>query len=228
VSPSTTPPSGRPSGAGPGASSKPPTPKGCPQGDKHREVEAALAAIGGYGAVTADGQQSEQDCAAIIKFQKRFGIRPANGRAGSTTADVARRIKASLTPETRGECRPAAGGMTACVDLTLQTMWLVNGGQVVWGPTVLRSGFKGFSTPTGTYKIFYRSLKEWSNPYEVWMPYWQNFTGGIGFHETVSYLHNGSLGSHGCVNLLRQDAKELWNLIGKGTTVHTFGRRPGT
>jgi len=35
-------------------------------------------------------------------------------------------------------------------------------------------------------------------------------------------------GSHGCVNLLRSDARDLWNLIGYNTTVKTFGRRPGT
>ena len=35
-------------------------------------------------------------------------------------------------------------------------------------------------------------------------------------------------GSHGCVNLLRSDAKELWKLLPYNSTVHTFGRRSGT
>ncbi|WP_240322459.1 L,D-transpeptidase [Micromonospora aurantiaca] len=51
--------------------------------------------------------------------------------------------------------------------------------------------------------------REWSNPYEVWLPYWQQFNGGIGFHETTTYLHNGAIGSHGCVNLLHRDAVRL-------------------
>jgi lipoprotein-anchoring transpeptidase ErfK/SrfK len=200
----------------------------CPQGEKQRQVETALASIGGYGPVTVDGVQSPDDCAAIVKFQKRFGISPANGRAGPTTGDVARRIAASHTAEVRAKCRPAASGMTACIDLTLQTVWVVRNGAVVWGPTVTRTGFRGYATPVGTFKIRYRNIREWSNPYEVWMPYWQNFVGGIGFHQTTTYLHNGSIGSHGCVNLLGSDARALWNLIGNGTTVQTFGRRPGT
>lgn len=201
-------------------------PVACPQGDRQREVETALGQLGGYGAVSVDGLQSPADCAAITAFQQRFGISPANGRAGPTTADVARRIAASHTPEVQARCRPS--GLTACVDLTLQTMWVVRDGAVVWGPTVVRTGFKGHATAVGTYKVNYRNIKEWSNPYEVWLPYWQHFTQGMGFHQTTTYLHDGWRGSHGCVNLLRPDAKELWNLIGHGTTVHTFGRRAGT
>ena len=80
----------------------------------------------------------------------------------------------------------------------------------------------------GSFKINNRNQREWSIKYKVWLPYWQHFTSGMGFHETTTYLHNMGNGSHGCVNLLRSDAKELWNLIGYNTTVTLFGRRPGT
>jgi hypothetical protein len=208
------------------ASPTPAQPKGCPQGDKHQQVEALLAEIGSFGPVTVDGKQSDADCATIKKFQSRFGISPANGRAGATTADVARRIAGSLKADEQAKC--GASGTTACVDLTLQTMWVVKNGSVVFGPTVVRTGMKGFATPAGTFKIDDRNLKEWSNPYEVWLPYWQHFTKGDGFHETTTYIHNTSIGSHGCANLLHNDAKTLWNTIGYGTTVKLFGRRPGT
>jgi lipoprotein-anchoring transpeptidase ErfK/SrfK len=206
--------------------SKSAAPTGCPQGDKHQQVEVYLAEIGSYGPVTVDGKQSDADCAAIKKFQSRFGISPANGRAGATTADVARRIAGSLKPPEQAKC--GASGTTACVDLTLQTVWVVKNGSVVFGPTVVRTGMKGFATPAGTFKIDDRNIKEWSNPYEVWLPYWQHFTKGDGFHETTTYIHNTGIGSHGCVNLLHNDAKTLWNTIGYGTTVKLFGRRPGT
>jgi len=210
-------------------SSKPPAPSpdGCPTGEKQREVETALDAIGGYGTVTVDGVQSATDCAAIVKFQKRFGISPANGRAGPTTADVSRRIAASRTAAERAKCN-AGGGLTACVDLTLQTMWVVRDGEVVFGPVPVRTGFSGYATPAGAYKIDYRNVKEWSKPYKVWLPYWQHFVNGIGFHETTTYLHDMGNGSHGCVNLLHADAVELWGLLRNGTTVKTFGRRSGT
>jgi lipoprotein-anchoring transpeptidase ErfK/SrfK len=211
------------------ASSTKPAAAGCPVGDRQREVEVSLAAIGKYGPIVVDGQQTAADCATIVAFQKRFGISPSNGRAGPTTSDVAKRIAASLTPAVRARCQPAATGLTACIDLTQQTTWVVKAdGSVVWGPTVVRTGYQGYATRVGKFKINERTLKEWSIPYKVWLPYWQHFTAGQGFHETTTYLHNMGNGSHGCVNLLRSDAKELWNLLPYNATVHTFGRRAGT
>jgi lipoprotein-anchoring transpeptidase ErfK/SrfK len=196
---------------------------GCPQGEQQRQVETWLARLGGFGAVTVDGRQSAADCAAIKKFQQRYGIRPAQGRAGSTTADVARRLASTDT----AKCQ-AGAGTTFCVDLTLQTVWAMRGRTVVMAPTVTRTGMAGYATPSGWYTINARNLKEWSNPYEVWLPYWQHFTQGMGFHETTTYLHEKSIGSHGCVNLLPTDARRMWSLGTVGTQVHLFGRRPGT
>jgi|HigsolmetaAR206D_1030411.scaffolds.fasta_scaffold00164_30 hypothetical protein len=198
-------------------------PAGCPQGERQREVERYLARLGGFGEVTVDGRQSAADCEAIKRFQRRYDIRPAHGRAGPTTADVARRLAETDTDR----CR-AGSGTTFCVDLTRQTVWAVRNGKVVMPPTVIRTGMPGYATPTGTYKINFRNVKEWSDPYEVWMPYWQRFVGGIGFHQTTTYLHDMSIGSHGCVNLLPEDARRLWELGAIGTRVYVFGRRPDT
>ncbi|KKK07246.1 L,D-transpeptidase family protein [Micromonospora sp. HK10] len=196
---------------------------GCPQGEHQRAVETYLARLGGFGPVTVDGKQSAADCAAIKKFQRRYGISPAAGRAGVTTYSVAKRLASTNVKR----CN-AGTGLTFCVDLTHQTVWAMRGGTVVLGPTVTRTGMAGYATPGGTYRVANRNLKEWSNPYEVWLPYWQRFNGGIGFHETTTYLHNGSIGSHGCVNLLHRDAVRLWELGSVGTRVVVFGRRPGT
>lgn len=196
---------------------------GCPRGEHQREVETALADLGGFGTVTVDGKQSAADCVAIKKFQQRFGISPAQGRAGPTTADVAKRLAATDTRKCKG-----GSGTTFCVDLSHQTVFAVRNGKVVIGPTVTRTGMSGFATPTGTYSVQNRALQEWSNPYEVWLPYWQRFNGGIGFHETTTYIHVKSIGSHGCVNLLPADARAFWNLGKIGTRVYVFGNRPGT
>ncbi|WP_327033129.1 L,D-transpeptidase family protein [Micromonospora ureilytica] len=200
-----------------------PTVAGCPQGQHQRAVETHLARLGGFGAVTVDGRQSAADCAAIKKFQKRYGIRPVEGRAGPTTLDVAQRL--ATTDPTR--CK-AGTGTTFCVDLTRQTVWALRGGKVIMAPTVARTGMSGYRTPAGTYAVNYRNPKEWSNPYEVWLPYWQHFTQGMGFHETTTYLHEKSIGSHGCVNLLHADAVRMWELGKVGTRVVLIGRRPGT
>ncbi|MBN1172500.1 MAG: murein L,D-transpeptidase [Micromonosporaceae bacterium] len=225
-------PSAQPS---PSSSASSPAPKpsktsaaGCQTGEYQREVEKYLSQIGTYDAVVVDGRQSTGDCSAIKKFQKRFGISPVNGRAGPTTRSVAKRIATSLTAAEQAKCGAPGSGATVCVNLTLQTVWVVKDGAVVFGPTVTRTGMKGYATPVGTYSVFRRNMKEWSNPYKVWLPYWQNFVRGIGFHATTTYLHNASIGSHGCVNLLYGDAKTLYSTIGIGTRVKVFGHRPGT
>ncbi|MFI7577491.1 L,D-transpeptidase family protein [Micromonospora sp. NPDC049497] len=200
-----------------------PSTAGCPQGEHQREVETYLARLGGFGAVTVDGRQSAADCAAIKRFQRRYDIRPAHGRAGPTTYDVAKRLATTDTDR----C-DAGSGTTFCIDLTRQTTWVMRNGKVVAGPTVTRTGMPGYRTPAGTFEINYRNMKEWSNPYEVWLPYWQHFTQGMGFHETTTYLHDKSIGSHGCVNLLHADAVRWWELGRVGSRVVLVGRRPGT
>lgn len=199
----------------------------CQTGEHQREVETYLAQLGGYGTIQVDGVQSDADCAAITAFQTRFGIAPAAGRAGPTTLDVARRIATSATAAEQAKCG-AGSEVTVCVDLTLQTTWVARGGQVVAGPTVTRTGMAGYATPAGTYRVYARNLREWSKPYKVWLPYWQAFNGGMGLHETTTYIHNMGAGSHGCVNLLHNDAVAFWNLTTNGTTVRTFGHRSGT
>ncbi|MFG2047525.1 L,D-transpeptidase family protein [Micromonospora sp. NPDC048935] len=231
AAPSPTPKASRPPAPKPTRSATPkpttstgtPTVAGCPQGQHQREVETYLARLGGFGAVTVDGRQSAADCAAIKKFQKRYGIRPVEGRAGPTTHDVARRL-ATTDPKRCG----AGTGTTFCVDLTRQTVWAVRGGKVIMSPTVTRTGMSGYRTPAGTFTVNFRNPKEWSDPYEVWLPYWQHFTSGMGFHETTTYLHDTSIGSHGCVNLLHVDAVRMWELGRVGTRVVLIGRRPGT
>lgn len=198
----------------------------CPTGAYQKAVEGYLKTLGGFGPVIVDGRQSATDCAAIKKFQTRYGIKPVEGRAGPTTYSVAKRLAATRTSSCYASRSTSV--TTVCVDLTHQTIWVMRGGKVIYKPTVTRTGMKGYRTPTGTFKINKRTLREWSNPYHVWMPYWQRFVGGVGLHQTTTYLHDGWRGSHGCVNLLGSDAKNLYNLLRIGNTVKVFGRRPGT
>jgi peptidoglycan hydrolase-like protein with peptidoglycan-binding domain len=197
---------------------------GCATGKYQKQVEGYLKKIGGYGTLSVDGKQSAADCAAIKKFQQRFGIQPAAGLAGPTTYDVAKRLAATNL----AACKPKKSGITFCVDLTHQMSWIMKNGKKLTSPTVVRTGMKGYRTPAGTFTINKRTKKEWSDPYHVWLPYWQRFIGGRGFHQTTTYIHDKWRGSHGCVNLLPQDAKTYWNNGKIGMTVKVFGRRPGT
>ncbi len=193
-------------------------------GQFQQPVEAALAQLGAFGQVSVDGVQSEADCAAIKNFQERYGLRPADGIAGQATNSVAQRLIATDT----SRCAAAGYGVTACVDLTNQTTWLMRGGKVIHAPTPVRTGMKGFATPAGDYEVQWRSIKDWSKPYKVWLPYWQSFNGDIGFHETTSYLYQAEIGSHGCVNLLHTDAVKYWDQLQEGSSVVVFGHRAGT
>jgi hypothetical protein len=202
----------------------PPPPGPCERdGQYQAAVETALIKLGGYAGVTADGKQSKGDCDAIKAFQKRFGLSPADGIAGPATNNVATRL-AATDPAACG----AGAGLVACIDLTNQTTWLMQDGALSYGPTVTRTGMKGFATRAGKFKIGWRAIKDWSEPYEVWLPYWQSVDGGNGFHETTTYIHNSSIGSHGCINLLHVDAVAYWDRLRVGTPVYAIGKRPGT
>lgn len=185
----------------------------CSSGGYRQQVRGYLSKIG-YGT----------DCAGVTRFQQRFGIRPAGGQADATTYDVAKRL-AATDP---AACKAKPAGITFCVDLTHQTTWVMKNGTVLVAPTIARTGKKGYRTPAGTFSINKRTKKEWSDPYHVWLPYWQRFVGGRGFHQTTTYIHDKWRGSHGCVNLLPQDAKTYYGLGKLGATVKVFGRRPGT
>ena len=188
---------------------------GCATGKYQKQVEGYLKKLGGYGSVTVDGRQSGADCAAITKFQKRFGIQPAAGEAGPTTYDVAQRLAATKP----AACNAKKSGLTFCVDLTHQTTWVMKNGKVLGSPTITRTGKKGYRTPAGTFSINKRTKKEWSDPYHVWLPYWQRFIGGRGFHQTTTYIHDKSRGSHGCVNLSVADAKWVYENFMVGDVV---------
>ena len=169
----------------------------------------------GSGTVTVDGRQSAADCAAIKKFQQRYDIRPAEGRAGPTTLDVAKRLATTDVEPLQGRLRhhllrrpdpadhlgdarrqggrrrrpspgPACPATPPRPAPTRSTSATSRS-----GPTRTRCGCRTGSTSPG----------------------------GSGFHETTTYLHETSIGSHGCVNLLHADAVRL---VGAGQ-----GRHPG-
>lgn len=192
-------------------------------GEYQKEVEETLSEIGGYGKIFVDGDQSQEDCDAIVAFQKRMGIEPAEGYAGELTRNVANRINESDLDK----CEPGKGRVV-CVDLTHQTLWVTDVGEIVYGPTVVRTGMAGgYQTTPGVHEIVNKNESEWSKPYKVWLPYWQHFYNGEGLHETTTYLHD-PFGSHGCVNLLHEDAVALFDMLEVGDTIHVFGNRPGT
>lgn len=75
-----------------------------------------------------------------------------------------------------------------------------------WGP--ISSGKKGRETPTGEFKVLWKSKDYVSKKYDSPMPFAVNFSNrGYFFHEQAL---NGKASSHGCLRLLRSDARKLY------------------
>ncbi|WP_411071524.1 L,D-transpeptidase family protein [Streptomyces sp. cmx-4-25] len=177
-----------------------------------------------------DGRQSSADCTAIQAFQKKHGITPSAGYAGTITwrtmNTMLQQKAAGKNPNKDRRC-PTNKGRIACVDLTRQLSWIQDGATLKYGPVPVRTGKDGTETRTGLKKIYWRSIDHWSTLYDVSMPYSQFFDGGQAFHSTTKSMWNPP-GSGGCVNMTSADAKAYWNLLRNGDDVYVYGRKPGT
>lgn len=69
----------------------------------------------------------------------------------------------------------------------------------------IRGGSQKYPTPTGAFKVEWKSKNWWSRQYDAAMPYAQ-------FYYNGAALHQGSMNgnSHGCIRLTENDAKYLY------------------
>jgi lipoprotein-anchoring transpeptidase ErfK/SrfK len=111
---------------------------------------------------------------------------------------------------------PCTATAKACVDLSAQTAWLMDGaGRVVRGPVPIRAGDRANPTPTGTFRVEWKAERYTSREYLTQMP-WSVFfaPGGVAFHQ-------GPLDtpSAGCVKLLEADARAWFAALAVGDEV---------
>lgn len=122
------------------------------------------------------------------------------------------------------------------LDISDQNLKLYKNGQVTLNvPVVTGNISKGHNTPLGAYSIGNKLSKDTMggrihlSKYDAYVDYWIPFIGGsYGFHDadwrTSSQLTNKNTylknGSHGCVNMITEDAKELYNLVYKNLSVY--------
>lgn len=126
------------------------------------------------------------------------------------------------------------GNTYAEVDLTDQHMYFIKNGKVVLESDIVTGNpNKGNATPQGVYTLSYKTLDatlrgekkangEYS--YETPVKYWMPFNGGIGFHDATWQSSFGgdrykTHGSHGCVNMPKEKAGKLYELISAGIPV---------
>lgn len=126
------------------------------------------------------------------------------------------------------------GNTYAEVDLTNQHMYYIQNGKVVLESDIVTGNpNKGNATPQGIYTLSYKTKdatlrgqkkKDGTYEYETPVKYWMPFNGGIGFHDATWQSSFGgdrykSHGSHGCVNMPKEKAGELYDLIEAGIPV---------
>ncbi|KNB54125.1 L,D-transpeptidase [Streptomyces caatingaensis] len=176
-----------------------------------------------------DGRQSPADCAAIAAFQRRAGVRPADGFANLATYRAVVLARARPNPNAAGACPvPTPARKVACVDLGRQLMWVQYGRAVRFGPVAVRTGRLGEETRTGWHTVYRKHIDHLSTLYaNAPMPYAQFFSGGQAFHGRPGELYDGA-GSAGCVTMGVPDAKALWGVLRVGDAVYVWGHKPGT
>ncbi|NDV85312.1 L,D-transpeptidase family protein [Aurantimonas aggregata] len=109
----------------------------------------------------------------------------------------------------------AAAGLVAKVDISTQTMTVIQNGKVVyrWPVSTAR---KGYVTPTGSWRAK-RIHRMWhSRKYDMSpMPYSVFYHRGYAIHGTGAVSRLGRPASHGCVRLHTANAKTFYALVRK-------------
>lgn len=113
------------------------------------------------------------------------------------------------------------------IDLTNQILYIFQEGEEK-GVFKVSTGKRGMATPTGKFHVMGRSLRPWSKKYELFMPYFIQFTSqGHGIHELPEWPggikeganHLGIPVSHGCIRLGVGPAKVVYEFAETDTPI---------
>ena len=148
---------------------------------------------------------------AVKRFQRKHNLK-VTGKANARTW-------AKLIPQTvRGRhaiprsCKRR--GWHACYDRKRHQVTLWKSG-TLWNSWLVRGGSASTPTRVGKFKVYYRDKDHVSSLFDSPMPYSQFFSGGQAFHGSVLMMNPFVGHSHGCVNMYREDARQLWQLTAK-------------
>lgn len=116
------------------------------------------------------------------------------------------------------------------INLKKQQLSIFENGERL-GTYKVSTGKRGMATPTGTFHVMAKRGRAWSKKYNLFMPYFMQFTGeGHGIHELPEWKngykeganHLGTPVSHGCVRLGVGPAAKVygWSDVGTPIVVH--------
>ena len=109
----------------------------------------------------------------------------------------------------------ASAGTAACVDISAHKAWLLQDGNVIYGPVPMLPGRKSNPTPTGTFHVLSKEKMHLSTEFDnAPMPNSVFFYPGDAFHT-------GSLSvySHGCIHLSASASLKFFNTLHVGDVV---------
>lgn len=113
------------------------------------------------------------------------------------------------------QCPPTAA---ACIDVDGKRAWLVDDGNVTYGPVPITTGKPGYETVRGSHPVLRQVRHDHSMIFDAPMPFSTYFTkSGIAFHE-------GGLDepSHGCIHLGHHAAAHFFEHLQVGDEVVAF------
>ncbi|HJS93419.1 MAG TPA: L,D-transpeptidase family protein [Solirubrobacteraceae bacterium] len=175
-----------------------------------RDVQKRLAELKFLPLSEVDGKLGPRTRDAITAFQQWNGL-SADGIAGPQTLS---KLRTAAAPRHGTHGPPRRIEIYRAKGVTL----LVDNGRV---KRAIHSsaGKRGYETPTGSYRIQRKMLKDWSRPYKTWMPYASYFHAGYALHEGAVPAYPAS---HGCVRLPSWDAADVYRFATVGTTVVVY------
>ena len=113
------------------------------------------------------------------------------------------------------EGAPCSSVARACVDLSSQQAWLLQSGNVTYGPVPVATGKASAPTDPGIFRVFWKDLHHRSSIFRnAPMPYSVFFNGGDAFHEGSM-----SVPSSGCVHLTHSAAQTFYHTLHVGDVV---------
>lgn len=106
------------------------------------------------------------------------------------------------------EGTPCSTAATACVDLANDRAWLIDDGEISYGPVPVSHGGEGMETPTGDFGVQRKARDHRSVEFDGAKMPWSVFfaPGGIAFHQG-----DQDTSSAGCVRLGRADAVKFFH-----------------
>jgi glycine betaine/choline ABC-type transport system substrate-binding protein len=174
------------------------------------EIQRKLITLSYLPTGGASGKNDYRTQQAVMAFQAWHGL-TRDGLVGPATRTA---LETAAVPKPTN-----ADGRRIEVYRRKGVVLLIEEGKVVRAIHT-STGKPGFGTPTGSYKVYRTSARDWSYAFQVWLPRASYFTGGYGFHEYADVPATPA--SHGGARIPAPEAGVVHAFATVGTFVDVY------